>query len=70
LLFGGADTESSYGLAEVGSKTDAEDLTDLSMDLEAAMPDGLLAWMRALPLSYENGNIICVHAAMSPRKPL
>lgn len=70
LKFGGRDTLQSYGLNVAGKNMDAEDLTELSMELEAAMPAGLLDWMRNLPVRYQNGNIVCVHAAMSPRKPL
>jgi len=68
LRFGGADTLKSYALSTADKNTDVEDLTELSMGLEEAMPDGLLEWMRALPLIYQSGNIVCVHAAMSPRK--
>lgn len=69
LGFGGNDTLKSYGIKLPGEKADVEDLTEASMALEKAMPDGLQDWLRALPLKFQSGNIICVHAAMDPNNP-
>lgn len=66
LKFGGADTLASYGIPALKKKADVEDITEASMALEEAMPKGLQDWVRALPLSFQNGNIACVHAAMDP----
>ena len=69
LKFGGADTLLSYGISVPGKKADVEDLTEASMALEETMPKGLQDWIRALPLSFQSGNIACVHAAMDPDDP-
>lgn len=69
LQFGGSETLESYGISNPGRKADVEDLTDASMDLEEAMPKGLQAWLRTLPLTFQSGNIVCVHAAMDPDMP-
>jgi serine/threonine protein phosphatase 1 len=66
LTFGGGDTLKSYGIKVPGKKADIEDLTEASIELESAMPKGLQAWLRALPLTFQSGNIACVHAAMDP----
>lgn len=69
LQFGGSDTLESYGISNPGRKADVEDLTEASMDFEEAMPEGLQSWLRSLPLSFQSGNIVCVHAAMAPDTP-
>lgn len=66
LTFGGDDTLKSYGIKVPVKKANIEDLTEASMALERAMPKGLQAWLRALPLTFQSGNVACVHAAMDP----
>ena len=66
LHFGGADTLESYGISKPSKNADVDDLTKISLALEEAMPDGLQAWLRALPLTFQSGNVVCVHAAMDP----
>ncbi len=70
LLFGGLDTLSSFGITGVSERLDAEDALEIAHALEGAMPADMLAWLRALPLYWANGNVCCVHAAMNPDKPL
>ena len=66
LLNGGDETLVSYGVDRLNSKSDTEDMMDAGEAMEAAMPSGLMAWLRALPLTYRSGNIVCTHAGMDP----
>ncbi|MEL6681261.1 MAG: metallophosphoesterase family protein [Pseudomonadota bacterium] len=70
LRFGGMDTLKSYGIVDVPDVLDAEDALDVAAALEAALPNGMLPWLRDLPLCWTNGNICCVHASMNPEKPV
>tara|TARA_R100000322_G_scaffold167961_2_gene136745 strand:+ start:2360 stop:3133 length:774 start_codon:yes stop_codon:yes gene_type:complete len=68
LKHGGIETLESFGLTGVTVKSDMEDLMEVADELEAALPDGLQTWLRALPLQWRSGNIVCVHAAMDPAR--
>lgn len=66
LKFGGLDTLASFGIA---ADAMADDGLDAALALERALPDGMLQWLRALPLRWSSGNMHCVHASMNPDKP-
>lgn len=66
LVNGGDETLVSYGVDRLHSKSDTEDMMEAGEAMEAAMPSGLMAWLRALPLTYRSGNIVCTHAGMDP----
>ncbi len=66
LMNGGINTLESYGI-KIPAQSD--DLVAVSDALEAAMPQGLLDWLRALPLRWQSGNVWCVHAGMDPNAP-
>lgn len=68
LRHGGIETLKSFGLTSVTANSDMEDLMEVADALEAALPDGLQAWLRALPLQWRSGNVVCVHAAMNPTR--
>lgn len=68
LQFGGIETLASFGITGVSQRPDAEDALDIADALEAALPDGMLAWLRALPLCWRSGNVCVVHAAMDPQR--
>lgn len=68
LRNGGSATLASFGLAGVTDKDDAEDLMDVADAFEGALPDGMQAWLRTLPLQWRSGNVVCVHAAMDPAR--
>lgn len=69
LVNGGRETLASYGITLPPGQVTADDAADAADAFEAALPDGLEAWLRDLPLIWSNGNIHCVHAAMDPSKP-
>lgn len=68
LVNGGIETLESFGVSGAVPRPDAEEALDLADRLEAALPEGLQDWLRALPLHWQSGNVHCVHAAMNPDK--
>jgi serine/threonine protein phosphatase 1 len=66
LRNGGLATLASYGITGASANLSPNQALDISTALEAALPAGLLDWVRKLPLSWNSGNIWCVHAAMDP----
>ena len=66
LRNGGLQTLASYKIGGVREQSDFEELTEASHALEAALPDGMLEWLRNLPLMYQSGNICVTHAGMDP----
>lgn len=66
LRNGGLQTLASFRIGGVHERSDAKSLTEASHRLEEALPEGVLDWLRGLPLMYRSGNICVVHAAMDP----
>jgi len=69
LRAGGADTLASFGLNPWGparGKDTATQMTDLAQGLHAALPEGMLDWMRDLPLVWHTDGLSVVHAAADP----
>lgn len=60
LTHGGMETLASYGLAHLF------DAQEIATRLRAALPQGMEAWLRALPATWRSGDVICVHAALDP----
>lgn len=69
LVNGGIETLASYGISGVKQRPDEDDALNVADQLEAAMPNGLQEWLRALPLQWSSGNVHVVHAAMDPNTP-
>ena len=69
---GGIDTLASFGITGIDAKSrgtpPVEDLLEASDALAAAMPAGMAEWLRNLPLLWQSGNVVCVHAAMNPQR--
>lgn len=69
LRFGGVQVLASYGIGGgVNENSNLDDMLEACEALEHALPKGMEAWLRNLPLFWENGNIRCVHAGMSPKR--
>jgi serine/threonine protein phosphatase 1 len=66
LRFGGVQTLESYGITGFKENSSPEALVDACDALEAALPEGMDSWLRSLPLQWQSGNVICVHAGMDP----
>lgn len=69
LVNGGLQTLASYRIGGIGTRAPVEDLVEASDALARALPDGMQDWLRALPLWWQSGNVVCVHAAMNPERP-
>lgn len=65
---GGFDTLDSFGVVLRDRTVDPDVALEIAHALEAAMPEGMLDWLRCLPLRWSSGNVHCVHAALSPRR--
>lgn len=70
LRYGGLQTLASFGVKGGVETQDQTLLTRLRDDLASAMGDDLIAWVRALPLHLQRGNVAIVHAAADPAVPL
>lgn len=66
---GGVETLSSFGIEVPKDAIQSGATVDLAQRLEKALPKGLQEWLRTLPRQWSTGNIHCVHAAMSPKRP-
>lgn len=66
LLNGGEATVRSY----VGARQAVGDLSRIQADLRNALPARHLDFLRALSLSYVEGDYLFVHAGIRPRVPL
>jgi serine/threonine protein phosphatase 1 len=69
LRYGGLETLESYGITGVRPDAGPGDLRGMAAALRAAMPEGLEAWLGALPLGWRSGNVACVHAGLDPALP-
>lgn len=69
LRYGGLQTLASFQVGGVTERAAPEQIVDAAERLRAAMPEGLEDWLRALPLWWRSGDVVCVHAAMDPAIP-
>jgi len=69
LSFGGLQTLASFGIGGLSDRARPEQMAKAAEALKDAMPDGMEAWLRALPLWWQSGDVVCVHAAMDPSIP-
>lgn len=75
LRGGGARTLASFGIGGMPDpearlhEVTPEHYAGAAARLRAAMPPGMEAWLRALPLWHASGDVVCVHAAMDPDLP-
>lgn len=68
LGFGGRETLESFGISDASKRPDAEEALELADRFEDALPEGMQNWLRNLPISWNTGNIWCVHAGMNPKR--
>ncbi len=64
LHHGGLETCWSFGLHDVS--VNCGQPKDLAARLESAIGPDSLTWLRSLPLSWQSGNVVAVHAALDP----
>ncbi|MEY8118874.1 metallophosphoesterase family protein [Falsihalocynthiibacter sp. BN13B15] len=70
LRNGGLQTLASFGVGGVSEASGPTSLQKAASKLSAAMGPALENWLRNLPLTYRNGNLVHVHAAADPKLPL
>ncbi|TDE39130.1 serine/threonine protein phosphatase [Antarcticimicrobium sediminis] len=66
LRIGGLQTLASFGVGHVSETSSAQALTVARDRLIQKLPDGIESWLRALPLTFQSGNLCAVHAALDP----
>lgn len=69
LRNGGLGTLADFGIHNISQNATPDEIIAACDALEAAMPAGMRAWLQQLPLSWNSGNMWCVHAAMDPALP-
>ena len=69
LRHGGLQTLASFGVGGVTERAAPDRLVQAARGLRASLPEGLEDWLRALPLWWRSGDVVCVHAAMDPAIP-
>jgi len=70
LRFGGLQTMASFGIRGVSSGTTGSDLETACVALREEMGENLIAWLKGLPLFWQNGNVAVVHAGADPALPI
>jgi serine/threonine protein phosphatase 1 len=66
LRYGGLQVFQSYGVRGINERSGETDILAARDNLEEVMPDGMLEWVRNLPLYWSSGNVHVVHAAADP----
>lgn len=67
---GGLQTLASFGVGGVGETAGTDSMVLARDRLRAALPPGLESWISTLPLDYQTGNLLVVHAAADPSLPV
>lgn len=70
LQNGGVQTLASFGVDQISDVTKGTEAVAAAQILRAAMGEDLLEWVRNLPLTWQNGNVIVTHAALDPSAPV
>jgi serine/threonine protein phosphatase 1 len=70
LRYGGDTTLASYGLRPTSPVDDQEHLKRLQGELRQRLPAAHRAFLESLPLSFELGDYLFVHAGVRPGVPL
>ncbi len=65
---GGLQTLASYRVGGVSEQPAQKQLLNGRDALQSAIPTGIEDWLRGLPLTWQSGNMIFVHAALDPVK--
>jgi len=74
LRNGGLQTLLSFGAGlggtAIGEALPADDRERLAEVLRSRLPEGLEAWLRSRPLTWQSGNVAVTHAGADPARPL
>lgn len=67
LQYGGLQTLASYGVRNIVANAAEADIKIAREKLSKAIGPETHEWLTRLPLLYQSGNVVCVHAAVDPR---
>ena len=70
LTNGGMHTLASFKISPPAPSASAGDMRAARDKLNAALGKERCDWLRSLPVSYQNGNVLAVHAGADPRRPV
>lgn len=70
LQHGGRQTLLSFGVAPAYSGAPEADWLAARNSLQSKMGADLIAWLRALPVIWQSGNVATVHAGADPSRPM
>lgn len=70
LRYGGLQTLASYNLRLPPGPAESTDWVDIRDRLRAAIGPEIEAWLRALPLDWQSGNVYVCHAGADPDLPV
>lgn len=69
LKQGGLQTLASFGIEGVCTLNHGHELEAAAASLRAALPAGLENWLRARPMLWQSGNVVCRHAVAERTGP-
>jgi len=69
LRNGGLQTLASFGVGNITETSNEADLQKARDRFKNTLSEGMEKWLRAMPLTYNSGNIWVVHAAADPNVP-
>lgn len=70
LRHGGRQTLQSFGVFPVPPSAPAADWLAARDSLARAMGADMIGWLQQLPVIWQTGNIVAVHAGLDPAKPV
>ncbi len=70
MVNGGDRTLESFGIPAPGNAPSDDALIAARDALMARVDPALIAWLRALPLSWQSGNVMVTHAGGNPSQPI
>ena len=70
LRNGGLQTLADIGITGLNEMTRGMKLREARNEMKTAMGDDLVAWLRALPVLHETGNVAVLHAGADPSEPI
>nr|WP_089279510.1 metallophosphoesterase family protein [Antarctobacter heliothermus] len=70
LRHGGLQTLASYRVQPVLGNGSEAQWIEMRDRLAAAIGEDIIAWLRGLPLSWQSGNVVVVHAGADPDLPI
>ncbi|PRY19841.1 serine/threonine protein phosphatase 1 [Aliiruegeria haliotis] len=70
LTIGGQETVESFGVGHVTAKSTNARLSEIADRIRIEAGDDLLDWLGKLPLWWQSGNVVTVHALTDPDLPM